>query len=48
MAEEREEYSSHNWDVQGVFAVVEICQMLLLSEVGLALSQRNWPQVLGP
>ena len=47
-AEEREEYSSHSWDVQGVLAVVEACPMLLQSEVGHALSQRRWPQVVGP
>ena len=47
-AEEREEYSSHSWDVQEVLAVVEACPMLLQSEVGRALSQRKWPQVVGP
>ena len=40
----RESYmTSTNWDVQGVPAAVETRWMLLQSEAGCALSQRNWP-----
>ena len=33
---------------QGMPAIIETCQMLLQSEEGLDLSQRNWTRVLGP
>ena len=33
---------------QGVPVAVETCWMPLQSEKGCELSQRNWPQVVGP
>ena len=47
-AEKWERHGSHNLDALGSACKIETWWILVQSEVGCTLSQRNWPQIMGP